>query len=159
MGSIALGRADVVIGVDTHKDRHAAVAVDGLGGRLDELFVEATNEGYAKLVTWAAGHGRIVAFGVEGAGSYGIGLARFLRRQGIKIIEVSRPPRKQERRLAGKNDTIDAEHAARAVLAGTATATPKLADGAVEAIRLVKIGRDTAVKAQSQAMITLKATW
>ncbi|MGH3372145.1 MAG: IS110 family transposase, partial [Nocardioidaceae bacterium] len=158
MGSIALGRADVIVGVDTHKDRHAAVAVDGLGGRLGEVFVDATNEGYAELLTWAGGHGRVVAFGVEGAGSYGIGLARFLRRQGIKAIEVSRPPRKQERRLAGKNDTIDAEHAARAVLAGTATATPKLADGAVEAIRLVKIARDTAVKVQSQAMITLKAT-
>ncbi|MGH2688034.1 MAG: IS110 family transposase [Actinomycetota bacterium] len=158
MGSIALGRADVVIGVDTHKDRHAAVAVDGLGGRLGELFVDATIAGYAELVTWAEAHGRIVAFGVEGAGSYGIGLARFLRRYGIKAIEVCRPPRRQERRLAGKNDTIDAEHAARAVLAGTATATPKLADGAVEAIRLVKIVRDTAVKAQSQAIITLKAT-
>jgi transposase len=158
MGSIALGRADVVIGVDTHKDRHAAVAIDGLGGRLGELFVDVTNEGYAELVKWAGGHGRIVAFGVEGAGSYGIGLARFLRRHEIKTIEVSRPPRKQERRLAGKNDTIGAEHAARAVLAGTATATPKLADGAVEAIRLLKIARDTAVKAQSQAMITLKAT-
>lgn len=111
-----------------------------------------------RSLAWAGSVGRIVAFGVEGSGSYGIGLARFLRRHEIKVIEVSRPPRKQERRLAGKNDTIDAEHAARAVLAGTATATPKLADGAVEAIRLVKIARDTAVKAQSQAMITLKAT-
>lgn len=111
-----------------------------------------------RSLAWAGSVGRIVAFGVEGSGSYGIGLARFLRRHEIKVIEVSRPPRKQERRLAGKNDMIDAEHAARAVLAGTATATPKLADGAVEAIRLVKIARDTAVKAQSQAMITLKAT-
>jgi len=158
MGSIALGRTDVVIGVDTHKDRHAAVAVDGLGGRLGELSVDATNEGYAELVAWAGSHGRVAAFGVEGTGSYGVGLARFLRRHGIRAIDVSRPPRRHERRLAGKNDTIDAEHAARAVLAGTATATPKLANGAVEAIRLVKIARDTAVKVQSQAMITLKAT-
>ena len=74
------------------------------------------------------------------------------------MLKVSRPPRKGERRRSGKSDAIDAEHAAREVLAGTARATPKLADGAIEAIRLVKIARDTAVKAHSQAMITLKAT-
>ena len=110
----------------------------------------------------ARGLGRPVrrrgAFGVEGTGSYGSGVARFLRRNGHKVIEVSRPPRKGERRMSGKSDTIDAEHAAREVLAGKATATPKLADGIVEAIRLVKIARDTAVKAHSQAIITLKAT-
>ncbi|MDP9452732.1 MAG: hypothetical protein M3P97_04955 [Actinomycetota bacterium] len=71
---------------------------------------------------------------------------------------MSRPPRKGERRLVGKKDTIDAEHGARQVLAGTATASPKLADGIVEAIRLVKIARDLAVNAHSQAVITLKAT-
>ena len=158
MDSIALGRTDVVVGVDTHKDRHTAVAVDGLGCRLGEVSVDTTNEGYAEVVSWARGLGRIVAFGIEGTGSYGLGLVRSLRRQGIRTVEVSRPSRKQERRLAGKNDTIDAEHAARAVLGGTATATPKLADGSVEAIRLVKIARDTAVKVQSQTMITLKAT-
>jgi transposase len=158
MTSIALARTDVIVGVDTHKDQHVAVVVDGLGGRLAELFVPATNEGYAELLTWGAAHGRVVAFGVEGTGSYGVGLARFLRRHGHTVIEVSRPPRKAERRAAGKSDTIDAEHAARQVLAGTATATPKTADGDIETLRLVKVARDTAVKAHSQAMITLKAT-
>ena len=82
----------------------------------------------------------------------------YMRRNGHKVIEVGRPPRKGERRLSGKSDAIDAEHAAREVLAGKATATPKLADGLIEAIRLVKIPRDTAVKAHSMAVITLKAT-
>jgi transposase len=36
--------------------------------------------------------------------------------------------------------------------------TPKSAEGSVEAIRLLKVARDTAVSAHSQAMITLKAT-
>ena len=71
---------------------------------------------------------------------------------------MSRPPRKAERRLQGKSDTVDAEHAARQVLAGTATAVPKLGEGDIETLRLVKVARDTAVKAHSQAMITLKAT-
>jgi transposase len=74
-----------------------------------------------------------------------------------RTVEVSRPPRAGERRLSGKSDAIDAEHAARLILTGVGLVTPKLADGQVEAIRLIKIARDTAVKAQSSAIITLKA--
>ncbi len=72
--------------------------------------------------------------------------------------EVNRPPRKGERRLSGKSDTIDAEHAARQVLTGARLATPKTADGSIESLRLLKVARDTAVKARTAAMITLKAT-
>lgn len=158
MTSMTLSRDDVVVGVDTHKDEHAAVGVDGLGGRLAERFVPATNDGYRQLLDWARGHGRVVAFGVEGTGSYGVGLARFLRRNGVKVIEVARPPRKGERRRLGKSDTVDAEHAARQVLSGQATAEPKTCDGTVEILRLVKVARDTAVKARTQAMVALKAT-
>lgn len=118
----------------------------------------AKPDGYAELVAWGVSLGAVMCFGVEGTGSYGTGLARFLRRGGHKVIEVSRPPRKGDRRLSGKSDPIDAEHAAREVQAGTATTTPKLADGIVEAIRLVKIARNTAVRAHTTAMITLKAT-
>lgn len=157
MTSMTLTRDDVIVGVDTHKDEHVGVTVDGLGGRLDELFSPATNHGYQQLLDWAREQGRVVAFGVEGTGSYGIGLARFLRRHGITVIEVSRPPRKGERRAAGKSDTVDAEHAAQ-ILAGEATATSKTSDGDIEVLRLVKIVGDTAVKAHTQAMITLKAT-
>jgi transposase len=158
MASIALDRTDVIVGVDTHKHQHVAVAIDGLGGRLGELYVAATNAGDGELLAWARSLGKPHAFGVEGTGSYGIGLARFLRRQGQAVIEVARPPRAGERRLDGKSDPIDAEHAAREVLAGRASTTPKLADGAVEAIRLTRIARSTAVKAHTQAIVTLKAT-
>ncbi|WP_240980825.1 MULTISPECIES: hypothetical protein [unclassified Streptomyces] len=72
------------------------------------------------------------------------------------MIEVNRPDRRVRRRR-GKSDPIDAENAARAVLAGTATATPKSAAGTVEMIRHTKIARDTAVKSRTQAMVTLKA--
>jgi transposase len=158
MTSMTLERCDVIVGVDTHKDAHVGVAIDGLGGRLAERFVPATPDGYQQLVDWARGLGPVVAFGVEGTGSYGKGLAGFLRRYDINVIEVARPPRKGERRAAGKSDTIDAEHAAREVLSGRATAVPKTADGDVEIIRLLKVARDTAVKAQSQTMIALKST-
>ena len=158
MPSMTLSRDDVIVGVDTHKDEHAAVAINGIGGRLDDMTLPATNDGYQQLLDWARTQGNVVAFGVEGTGSYGIGLARFLRRHGVTVIEVSRPPRKGERRAEGKSDTVDAEHAARQVLAGEATATPKTSDGDIEVLRLVKIARDTAVKAHTQAMIALKAT-
>jgi transposase len=162
MTRMLLRRDDVIVGVDTHKNEHAAVLLDGLGGKLTELFLPATNDGFMQLLAVATEHvgpnGRLVAFGVEGTGSYGIGLARFLRRQGHKVQEVNRPPRKSERRLSGKSDTIDAEHAARQVLTGARLATPKTADGSIEALRLLKIARDTAVKARTAAMIALKAT-
>lgn len=158
MTSMLLRRDDVIVGVDTHKEQHVAFAIDGLGGAVGEpLEIAATNNGYAELLTWAVSLGKVHVFAVEGCGSYGVGLARFLRRHGHPPVEVSRPPRAGARRLAGKSDAIDAEHAARSVLAGTGLVTPKLADGQVEAIRLVKIARDTAVKAHTTAIITLKA--
>jgi transposase len=162
MPSMQLRRDDVIVGVDTHKDQHVAVLLDGLGGRVDDLFIPATLTGFAQLLAFCERHigtdGQLVAFGVEGTGSYGIGLARFLRRHGHTVHEVHRPPRKGERRLSGKSDTIDAEHAARQVLSGARMAQPKTADGQIEALRLIKIARDTAVKARTTAMITLKAT-
>lgn len=157
MPSIVIERDRVVVGVDTHKEEHVAVAVDGLGRRLSDIAISATPAGYIALLIWTEGLGPLAAFGVEGTGSYGSGLARFLRRNGHRVVEVSRAPRRGERRLSGKSDPIDAEHAARAVLAGRATAIPKLGEGAVESIRLVKIARDGAVRAQSQAMQTLKS--
>ena len=158
MGSIAFDPADVIVGVDTHKHQHVGVALDGLGRRLGQRLVPATPAGYAELLTWATGLGRVAVVGVEGSGSYGLGLARFLRRHDVTVLEVARPPRKGQRRLQGKSDPVDAEHAARQVLAGAGAVTPKTGEGSVEAIRLLKVARDTAVTAHSQAMITRKAT-
>ncbi len=112
--------------------------------------------GFKQLLEWADSFGKIIAFGIEGTGSYGAGLTSCLRRHGHKVVEVSRPDRRL-RRLNGKSDTLDAENAARAVLAGYATAVPKTADGVVEMIRQLKVAHDTAVKDRAGAMITLKA--
>jgi transposase len=157
MPSLDLRRNDIVIGVDTHKDEHVAVALDGIGGRRGSYALPTTPEGYAGMFSWAQEQGRVVAFGIEGTGSYGSGLARFLRRQGATVYEVSRPPRRGARRAAGKSDLVDAEHAARQVLSGEAASVPKTSDGNVEVLRLVKIARDTAVKSRTQAMIALKS--
>ncbi len=145
----------VIVGVDTHKHVHVAVAVDILGTRLGDQSFVADSGGYQALITWAEIHGPIEAFGIEGTGSYGAGLAGTVRRAGHRVMEVNRGDRRT-RRAAGKSDTIDAEVAARSVLAGQSTAIPKTADGAVEMIRQLKVARDTAVKARTVAMITLK---
>lgn len=147
---------EVIIGVDTHKDVHAAVAISALGVQLSATTIPASSKGYQALETWATALGTIRAIGIEGTGSYGAGLTRFLREQGHVVVEVNRPNR-QLRYQKGKSDTIDAENAARAVLAGQATGHPKAATSTVEMIRHLKIARDAAVKARSQAMQTLKA--
>ena len=84
--------------------------IDGLGGRLGEYYLSVTDSGYAELLAWAKTFGPVHAFGVEGTGSYGMGLTRFLRRHAQTVIEVSRPPRAGQRRRDGKSDPIDAEH-------------------------------------------------
>lgn len=150
------GSDAIVVGVDTHKYVHIAVALTITGQRLDEITVTADASGYERLLGWARQLGTVQRFGVEGCGSYGQGLVRFLRRHAVEVVEAGRPDRR-DRRLRGKSDALDAENAARAVLAGTAQAVPKTGDGVSEMIRQVKIARDTAVKARSTAIITLKA--
>ncbi|MGI8416164.1 MAG: IS110 family transposase [Nakamurella sp.] len=145
----------VVIGVDTHKYFHVAVALDDFGATLESRSFPADSGGYVQLLDWAAGLGGKLTFAIEGTGSYGVGLTSAVRRRDIGVIEVMRTDRR-DRRLRGKSDTLDAENAARAVLAGQATATPKSADGMVEMIRQVKVAKDVAVKARTSAMISLK---
>lgn len=146
----------VTIGVDTHKYIHVAVALDTIGGVIESRSFAADASGYDQLIDWAAGLGKDVIFGIEGTGSYGAGLTSAIRRRSIGVVEVLRTDRR-DRRLRGKSDTLDAENAARAVMAGDAKAVPKSADGAVEMMRLVKVAKDNAVKARTSAMITLKS--
>jgi transposase len=145
----------ITIGVDTHKQTHVAVALSALGEWLGAITIPANNQGYGQLLEWARALGDPGAFGVEGSGSYGQGLVRYLRRYDQRVTEVARPDRR-DRRQRGKDDTLDAENAARAVLAGKATATPKSSEGSSEMIRQIKIARDTAMKSRTQSIIALK---
>jgi transposase len=125
-------------GVDTHADIHVAAAVDHLGGVLGTAEFDTTAAGYRRLLAWLRGFGPLHKVGVEGTGSYGAGLARHLTEQGVQVVEVARPNR-QLRRRRGKSDTLDAVAAAREVLSGEATATPKTHDGPVECLRALKV--------------------
>lgn len=158
MEELAAERRDpsVFLGVDTHSDAHVGVVLDGAGRRIGELSVPNSEAGYAELVGWVLGFGALVAAGVEGTGSYGAGLSRFLRAKGLGVMEVNRTSR-QHRRRHGKHDAGDAEAAARAVMAGTASGEPKGADGAAESLRALRVARRSAVKARTQAANQLHA--
>jgi transposase len=149
-------KVEVILGVDTHLDFHTAVAVDHLGRRLGELSVPTTAKGYEGLLCWAEGFGPVRCAGIEGTSSYGVGLARHLKAAGISVMEVERPKRRHLRRN-GKSDPLDAEAAARAVLAGEAVGEPKSSDGQVEMIRVLRSVRQSAMKARSQAANQLQA--
>jgi transposase len=146
----------VTVGVDTHADVHVAAALDQLGRIIDTTAVPTTTAGYAQLLEWASDYGVIDRVGIEGTGSYGAGLARWLAAQGIVVVEVDRPDRRARRRH-GKTDEIDAVAAAQAAQSGNATAIPKAGDGPVEAIRVLLITRRGAVKARTQAANQLRA--
>lgn len=140
----------VIAGVDTHKDIHVVAVLDELGRLLATRSFVTTPHGYRHLTRWVASHGEILAVGIEGTGSWGAGLCRHLRARGFNVLEVNRPNR-QTRRRRGKSDTIDAEAAARAVLAGDATVVPKAGDGPIEALRQLRVARSGAMKARTAA--------
>lgn len=146
----------VTVGVDTHLDVHVAVALDQLGRRLGEAQLPTTPAGYEELVEWGGSFGEIEAFGVEGTGCFGAGLSRHLRGRGFLVVEIIRPKR-QTRRHKGKSDPIDAEAAARAVLSGEATGAPKAGDDRAEMIRVLRVERQTAIKARTQTINSLRA--
>lgn len=147
---------EVTVGVDTHLDTHVAVALDSIGQILDTESFRADPAGYRALITWSERLGTVRAFGIEGTGCYGAGLARAASRAGHVVIEIDRPDRRT-RRARGKSDPVDAEAAARAVLAGTATGIPKTRDGDVEAIRALRVARRSAVRIRIQVANQLHA--
>ena len=153
-----MGRSTRVIigGVDTHLATHHAAVIDLQGRLVADAEFPATQSGYAAMLTWMRRHGTLSRVGVEGTGAYGAGLARYLHTQHVEVLEVPRPDRRL-RRQRGKSDPIDAEAAARTVLAGKASGAPKIADGPIEAIRMLRVARLGAVKAKTAAVNTLRA--
>jgi len=128
MSTIADDDPRVIAGVDTHKDFHVVVVIDELGRMLDTETFPATTRGYRDLTGWVTSFGEVLAVGVEGTASWGAGLSRHLRARGLNVIEVNQPDRHRRRRR-GKSDRLDAEMAARSVLAGDATACRKRVTG------------------------------
>ncbi|MFQ5968734.1 MAG: IS110 family transposase [Acidimicrobiia bacterium] len=142
-------------GVDTHSDVHVAAAVDQNGGLLGIESFATNRAGFEELVGWLMSFGPLSRIGVEGTGSYGVGLARFLLNQDVETVEVDRPNR-QLRRRKGKSDPTDAVAAARAALSGSASVTPKGRDGPVEQMRVLLVARRSAREQRIQSLTQLR---
>lgn len=142
---------DYVVGVDPHRDIHVLVVVDARsGGQVVERRVAADGAGYVDALGWVQANsvGRR-AWAIEGTGSYGAGLARFLVEQGERVVEVSRLRR--ERRWQPKTDTLDALRTARSVLGDTRPAAPR-AGGERDALRALMVARTSAVIAKKACL-------
>jgi len=150
-------RTAITGGVDTHADTHVAAALDPVGGLLGVREFPATAGGYARLLGWLGGFGTVALVGIEGTGSYGAGLARYVTAAGVRVVEVDRSDR-QDRRRQGKSDPLDAVSAARAAQSGRARGAPKGRDGAVEAIRTLMVARRSAAGERAQASCRMPVT-
>ena len=143
----------VAIGVDTHKRSHVAVALDRLGRALGQRTVAASEQGYGELLAWASSFGDC-CFAIEGASSYGAGLARFLGQRGLPVFECERPSRRDRRQ--GKNDPLDALLAARRLLAGAGLSRPR-GGGQREVLRALLVERRSADQARTACLNQLHA--
>ncbi|MCX5417602.1 IS110 family transposase [Streptomyces sp. NBC_00059] len=142
--------------MDTHRDAHVAAVLSVMGTVLATDEFPATAAGYRDLLKWARGLGVVGRAGVEGTGSYGASLSRYLLAQGVDVLDVNRMDR-ADRRRRGKSDPLDAQNAARAILSGRARARAKSGDGPVQIARMYKLTKASAVKARTQAINQLKA--
>jgi transposase len=142
-------------GVDTHADTHVAAAIDHNGGLLGVESFPASETGYEELLVWLVSFGELERVGVEGTGSWGVGLTRFLTDHKVVVVEVDRPDR-QQRRKVGKSDPTDAVSAARAALSGVATTTPKTRNGPVEQMRVLLMARRSARRQRIQTLNQLR---
>ena len=146
---------DFVVGVDPHRDSHAIGVVEVRSGVVVfEASVTADSNGYAAALRVAEQHapGRR-AFAIEGTGSYGAGLARFLADHGERVFEVGRLRR--ECRSGGKTDALDAVRAARSVFEQKRPATPR-SSGEREALRALMAAREGAVNAKRAGLCQLR---
>ena len=146
---------DYIVGVDPHRDSHALAVVQVVSGAIVfESTIDANSDGYAqalKLVEERACGRR--AFAIEGTGSFGAGLTRFLTGRGERVLEVSRLRR--ERRSGGKTDALDAVRAARSVLSERRPSTPR-AGGERQALQALVAAREGAVNAKRAGLCQLR---
>ncbi|MGB8195868.1 MAG: IS110 family transposase [Acidimicrobiales bacterium] len=145
----------IVVGVDSHKETHQVAVLDRTGALMGNQRFAVTRDGYRELEAWLATMGTVDRVGVECTGSFAAGLTRFFRERGVDVYEVTTTHRATRARR-GKDDMIDAEMAARKVLSGEARAVAKDTTGDIESIRLLKLSRESAVKARTVALLQIR---
>ncbi len=144
----------IVIGTDTHKDTHTAVAVlAGSGRAAGELTAPARKRGFARHLDWARGLDPERVWAIEDCRHVSGGLERFLVAAGERVVRV--PPKlmgasRKGSRQRGKSDPIDAVNVARAALREGVESLPAafLDEEAME-IKLLLDHRENLVRARS----------
>jgi transposase len=146
----------VVIGVDSHKRTHTAVAADGTGRKLAEKTVVATSAGHLELVRWAT---RFTArtWALEDCRHLSRGLSNDLLRAGATVVRV--PPKlmagaRRSSREPGKSDPIDALAVARAALREDLPVATL--DGPEREVRLLVDHREDLVAERTRAQNRLR---
>ena len=141
----------LVIGVDTHQDQHVAVAIDHWGMRLAERHAPATTCGYGALERWSRSLGPVCAFGIEGTGSYGAGLTRYLTAKGYTVLRsialTGQPATGRARATPPMRRWQPGQY-----LQVWPMPSPSQDKGEVEMIRMLKKAKDSAIKARTQAV-------
>jgi transposase len=146
----------VVIGVDSHKRTHTAVATDGTGRKLAEKTVAAMSAGHLELVRWAARFD-VRTFALEDCRHLSRRLSNDLLVAGERVIRV--PPKlmagaRRSSREPGKSDPIDALAVARAALREDLPAATL--DGPDREVRLLVDHRDDLVAERTRAQNRLR---
>jgi transposase len=132
-----------------------AVVAAPAGGVVARRAVAANARGYRETLRFAEQYAPgSRAWAIEGTGSYGAGLARHLVGHGEAVLEISRSPR-VERRVSGKDDSLDAARTARAALASETLALPRSGERR-EALRLLVVARRSAVDVRREALAQLR---
>jgi hypothetical protein len=119
--------------------------------------IPTTPAGYAALLAWAGRLGRVDRIGVEGTGSYGAGLTRWLRTHGQFVVEVDRPDRAARRRQ-GKADALTRTRPPGRCRPARPP-RPKAADGQVEVVRSLRLARRWAVRPAAGRQPAQRRCW
>ena len=157
MATATANNIQIIGGVDTHQDLHTAAIVDLEGAVLGDESFSTTRAGYRAMLRWFRSHGELLRVGVESTGTYGAGITRHLALSGIPVLEVTGPD-PASRRAKGKDDTLDAIAAAEAARTRRRAQVAKDRSGAVEALRVLRTTRKTAIKCRRAALQQLHNT-
>jgi transposase len=147
----------IIGGIDTHQDLHTAAVVNSDGAVLGSHSFSTTRAGYRAMLRWFKSYGDLVRVGVEATGTYGAGITPHLALAGVPVLEVTGPDR-SARRARGKDDALDAIAAAQAARTGQRVQAAKDRSGAVEALRVLRTTRKTAIKCRRATLQQLHNT-
>ena len=152
----------MIVGIDVHKDTHAAALIDDHGGFIDVLSTPNSPKGYRRLIDWLVDHQAATAvIGVESPGSYGRCLVAALCGAGFTVLQVPawKTHRERHRRGPGKTDPGDALSIAKVVLTDRDALGPAQEPELVRALGMLELQRRRFVHDRTQAVQRLRADW